>query len=219
MILNWTNLDPIFNILPQPHRSFIVQMFADFFYITAKYVEHFKPHPKGLLIPAVGQVVNFALNWSNIFQTVSRSQSTLIIAEHNNEKLNAATLHAVTAAGQLGGEVAGSDSFWPFFVTLLSTGELPGGRDWLCCCGQGGCLGCWCLQGRSMWQPWNLLKEANPQVLLADSPAYTGFLPEHLTPLLVSAQNQFKYTHIVAVSRSRIYMYDYAYFFSTCHTI
>ena len=115
MILNWTNLDPIFNILP--HRSFIVQMFADFFYITAKYVEHFKPHPKGLLIPAVGQVVNFALNWSNIFQTVSRSQSTLIIAEHNNEKLNAATLHAVTAAGQLGGEVAGSDSFWPFFVS------------------------------------------------------------------------------------------------------
>merc|ERR1712107_724358 len=36
------------------------------------------------------------------------------------------------------------------------------------------------------------------KVLLADSPAYTGFLPEHLTPLLVSAQNQFKYTHIVA---------------------
>ena len=34
-----------------------------------------------------------------------RSQSTLIVAEHNNEKLNAATLHAVTAAGQLGGEV------------------------------------------------------------------------------------------------------------------
>ena len=38
------------------------------------------------------------------------------------------------------------------------------------------------------------------QVLLADSPAFTGFLPEHLTPLLVSTQNQFKYTHIIAVS-------------------
>ena len=101
-----------------------------------------------------------------------------------------------------------------FLVTLLSTGELPGGRDWLCCCGQGGCLGCWCLQGRSVWQPWNLSKEANPQVLLADSPAYTGFLPEHLTPLLVSAQNQFKYTHIVAVGRSHscINMYDFSYF-------
>merc|ERR1719337_707934 len=35
-------------------------------------------------------------------------------------------------------------------------------------------------------------------VLLADSPAFTGFLPEHLTPLLVSTQNQFKYTHIIA---------------------
>ena len=89
-------------------------MFADFFYITAKYVEHFKPHPKGLLIPAVGQVVNFALIWSNIFKAISRSQSTLIIAEHNNEKLNAATLHAVTAAGQLGGEVGGADNFWTF---------------------------------------------------------------------------------------------------------
>merc|ERR1712037_562864 len=33
------------------------------------------------------------------------------------------------------------------------------------------------------------------KVLLADSPAFTGFLPEHLTPLLVSTQNQFKYTH------------------------
>merc|ERR1712032_794170 len=36
------------------------------------------------------------------------------------------------------------------------------------------------------------------KVLLADSPTFTGFLPEHLTPLLVSAQNQFKYTHIIA---------------------
>ena len=66
------------------------------------------------------------------------------------------------------------------------------------------------------------LKKANPQVLLADSPAYTGFLPEHLTPLLVSAQNQFKYTHIVAVSRSHSYTYmnDFAYFsFNLSHNI
>ena len=66
------------------------------------------------------------------------------------------------------------------------------------------------------------LQEANPQVLLADSPAYTGFLPEHLTPLLVSAQNQFKYTHIVAVGRSHsyTYMYDFAYFsFNLLHNI
>lgn len=35
-----------------------------------------------------------------------RLQSTLIVAEHNNEKLNPATLHAVTAAKALGGDVS-----------------------------------------------------------------------------------------------------------------
>lgn len=35
-----------------------------------------------------------------------RFQSTLIVAEHNNEKLNPATLHAVTAAKALGGDIS-----------------------------------------------------------------------------------------------------------------
>jgi len=35
-----------------------------------------------------------------------RSQSTLVLAEHNNEKLNPVTLHAITAAKQLGGDVS-----------------------------------------------------------------------------------------------------------------
>lgn len=34
-----------------------------------------------------------------------RCQSTLVLAEHNNEKLNPVTLHAITAAKQLGGEI------------------------------------------------------------------------------------------------------------------
>jgi len=34
-----------------------------------------------------------------------RSQSTLVLAEHNNEKLNPVTLHAITAAKQLGGDI------------------------------------------------------------------------------------------------------------------
>jgi electron transfer flavoprotein alpha subunit len=34
-----------------------------------------------------------------------RCQSTLILAEHNNEKLNPVTLHAITAAKQLGGDI------------------------------------------------------------------------------------------------------------------
>merc|ERR1711972_1064341 len=83
---------------------------------------------------------------------------------HNNEKLNAATLHAVTAAGQLGGEVN---------CLVAGTGCAAVAKEVATVSGVS-------------------------KVLLADSPAYTGFLPEHLTPLIVSAQNQFKYTHIVA---------------------
>jgi len=36
---------------------------------------------------------------------LTRSQSTLVVAEHNNEKLNPATLNAITAAKAVGGEV------------------------------------------------------------------------------------------------------------------
>jgi len=38
--------------------------------------------------------------------TLRRLQSTLVIAEHNNEKLNPATLNTITAAKQLGGDVS-----------------------------------------------------------------------------------------------------------------
>jgi len=34
-----------------------------------------------------------------------RCQSTLVVAEHNNEKLNPVTLHAITAAKQIGGDI------------------------------------------------------------------------------------------------------------------
>jgi electron transfer flavoprotein alpha subunit len=97
-------------------------------------------------------------------QLLARSQSTLIVAEHNNEKLNAATLHAVTAAGQLGGEVN---------CLVAGTGCAAVAKEVAAVAGV-------------------------TKVLLADSPAFTGFLPEHLTPLLVSTQNQFKFTHIIA---------------------
>jgi len=37
---------------------------------------------------------------------LARNQSTLVVAEHNNEKLNPATLNAITAAKAVGGEVS-----------------------------------------------------------------------------------------------------------------
>ena len=38
--------------------------------------------------------------------SVSRNNSTLVIAEHNNEQLTPITLSAVTAASQIGGEIS-----------------------------------------------------------------------------------------------------------------
>lgn len=37
---------------------------------------------------------------------LQRFQSTLVVAEHNNDKLTPITLSAITAAGKLGGEVS-----------------------------------------------------------------------------------------------------------------
>merc|ERR1711915_215532 len=37
--------------------------------------------------------------------TFARNQSTLVLVEHNNEKINPVTLNAITAAKALGGEV------------------------------------------------------------------------------------------------------------------
>ena len=36
------------------------------------------------------------------------------------------------------------------------------------------------------------------KILVADSDAYKGFLPEALTPLLMATQNQFNFSHITA---------------------
>ncbi|KAK7891557.1 hypothetical protein WMY93_023520 [Mugilogobius chulae] len=53
--------------------------------------------------------MNRALNRSNLrllTGIVHRFQSTLVVAEHNNEKLTPITLNAITAASKLGGEVS-----------------------------------------------------------------------------------------------------------------
>ena len=36
------------------------------------------------------------------------------------------------------------------------------------------------------------------KVLVVENKDYTGFMPERLTPLLLAAQDQFKFSHIVA---------------------
>ncbi|XP_060932788.1 electron transfer flavoprotein subunit alpha, mitochondrial [Limanda limanda] len=53
--------------------------------------------------------MNRALNRTSLKQLtgfLQRFQSTLVVAEHNNDKLTPITLNAITAASQLGGEVS-----------------------------------------------------------------------------------------------------------------
>jgi len=103
---------------------------------------------------------SFAVGRTRLLQ---RFQSTLVVAEHNNEKLTPVTLNTITAAGQIGD------------VTCLVAGS-------------------------------NCSKVAEEvskvagvsKVLLADNAAFTGFLPEALTPLVLSMQKQFNFEYIFA---------------------
>jgi len=97
---------------------------------------------------------------------IQRCQSTLVVAEHNNQQLNPATLNAVTAAKAIGGD-----------VTCIVVGSSCGA----------------------------VAKEAAAvagvsKILVADDAAFAGFLPEKVTPLLLAAQEQFKFSHILAPS-------------------
>lgn len=102
---------------------------------------------------------------TRICQAASRRlQSTLVIAEHDNNVLTPITLNAITAAKKLGGEVS-------CLVAGTKCANVVG----------------------------QLSKVAGvSKVLVADSEALVGFLPERLTPLVVATQKQFNFTHIVA---------------------
>jgi len=95
-----------------------------------------------------------------------RAQSTLVVAEHNNAALNPATLHAVTAAKALGGD-----------VTCLVVGSSCGAV------------------AKEVAAVSGIAK-----VLVAEDAAFAGFLPEKVTPLVMAAQDQFKFSHILAAS-------------------
>ncbi|CAH1174198.1 unnamed protein product [Phaedon cochleariae] len=93
-----------------------------------------------------------------------RFQSTLVIAEHNNEVLSAQTQSAITAAKQLGGDIS---------VLIAGTKCGPASEA--------------------------LVKaEGLSKVLVAENEAFKGSTAESLTNLILSAQKQFNYTHIVA---------------------
>lgn len=97
-----------------------------------------------------------------------RNASTLVVVEHNDNELTPATLHSVTAAKKLGGD-----------VTCLVAGTN---------CGPA-------VEAISKIEGVN-------KVLMAEHDLYKGFLPEMLTPLVLEAQNQFKFSHIFATATS-----------------
>jgi len=100
--------------------------------------------------------------------TSVRNASTLIVVEHNDNELTPATLHSVTAAKKLGGDVA----------------CLVAGTN----CGPA-------VEAISKIDGVN-------KVLVAQHDLYKGFLPEMLTPVVLNAQNQFNFSHIIATATS-----------------
>lgn len=92
-----------------------------------------------------------------------RFQSTLVVAEHNNETLTPITLNAITAAAKMGGE-----------ITCLVAGT----------------------QCAKVAEEVSKVAGVS-KVLVADSDAFKGFLPEAMTPLLLEAQKQFNFSHLV----------------------
>ncbi|XP_074649883.1 putative electron transfer flavoprotein subunit alpha, mitochondrial [Tubulanus polymorphus] len=95
---------------------------------------------------------------------LKRLNSTLIVAEHDNEKLLPITLNAATAAAQIGGDITCIVAGTGCSQVAAEAGKIPGVN----------------------------------KVILADSEELKGFLPESVTPVLMAAQEQFKFTHVVA---------------------
>ena len=95
-----------------------------------------------------------------------------MVAEHDNTKLSAVTLNAITAANSLGGAVKEEHDIRSIIhnfvqVTCLVAGAGAGVQD--------------------------VAKEVAgvtgvTKVLVADNAGFNGFLPEKLTPLLVASQ-------------------------------
>lgn len=98
----------------------------------------------------------------------SRNSSSLIVVEHNDSELTPATLHSITAAKQLGGDVTCLVAGTNCSPAVEAIAKVDGVN----------------------------------KVLIAQHDLYKGFLPEILSPLVVAAQKQFNFTHILATSTS-----------------
>lgn len=112
-----------------------------------------------------------------------RFQSTLIIAEHNNETLSPITQNAITAAKALGGDIS---------VLVAGTKCGPVSSTYLLFISLYFYL--------TPFQASEAIAKAGgvSKVLVAENEAFKGFTAESLTTLILNAQKQFNYTHIIA---------------------
>lgn len=94
----------------------------------------------------------------------ARFQSTLVLIEHDGQKMLPVSRHALTAAKKVGGDIA----------CLVAGPEVGAVAQEVAA-----------IQGLS-------------KVLVVQNEDYKGFMPERLTPLLMAAQDQFKFSHILA---------------------
>jgi len=97
-------------------------------------------------------------------QAFARFQSTLVLIEHDGQKMLPVSRHALTAAKKVGGD-----------ISCLVAGPEVG----------------------AVAQEVAAL-EGLKKVLVVKNDDYKGFMPERLTPLLLAAQDQFKFSHIMA---------------------
>nr|ACO15329.1 Electron transfer flavoprotein subunit alpha, mitochondrial precursor [Caligus clemensi] len=97
---------------------------------------------------------------------LSRSQSTLVVAEHDGKSVKTETLSALTAAKQIGSD-----------ISVLVAGDA---------CSE---------VAKSLSGHSGISK-----ILLAQSDDFKGYLPERLVPLILKAQKEFNFSHIVAGS-------------------
>jgi len=103
---------------------------------------------------------------SRSFSCLRRCLSSLVVVEHSDNGLAPATLHSITAAKKLGGDIT---------CLVAGTNCLPAAES----------IGK--IDGVS-------------KILVAQHDSFKGFLPEYLTPVIVEAQKQFEFSHILATA-------------------
>ncbi|KRY72427.1 Electron transfer flavoprotein subunit alpha, mitochondrial [Trichinella pseudospiralis] len=106
-------------------------------------------------------------NLKQIGQCVKRWKSSLVLVEHDSEKISTASLSAITAASKLGD------------VSCLILGDK-------------------CQEVANSVAKVNNVKN----VYVTEHSALRGFLPEIMTPLIMSCQSNFKFDVIIAAATS-----------------